>query len=508
MKNKIEFTKKSLHESPLYYFAAAIGLLVTTLCCTLSVHLYRDSANVYSFMARALADNNYQDAFHPSIPSLNVLLSWPLTFAGFSPERALLFISCAFYILTIIQLYYLLKIFLPKNLAGTGALLFAVAPKIIRFYCAALIDSGKTFFLVSALYFAYQLIDGKFRSFKHALILGVMLGGLTLSRSEGIGVAMVIVFLVGCYYLHEALRQKKVPHILPLLTTAATCLLLISSRFFIMYLHCGKFIYDKRITDALSGIIDKFTGKDIAAMPAAEKLPSVSWAHLLSDTVRGSYELYLVFAAIGIVLFVFAAKWSKAARLYPDNKIPEFMKWNNFYFVFLFVVIGNILIFKLPSFAAYRYFLLNIPLLMVFTLAGIHLLWCWCSVRPLTKYLLYAVLLVVMIAQLQNGLANATSGKSRKYFKTGRYLATILDSGNNTGRVWFFDKACIEWYYSGMRRAVPIETRAPEIAEFREFEYILCRKDYDKLEYIEKRNDLKEITLPPASTVKLFKRIK
>ena len=489
--------------------AVSIGIFLTIISSVFSVHLYRDSASVYSFMARALANNNFQDAFDPAIPSLNVLLSWPLTLTGLSPERSLLFISCLFYVLTIVALHYLLKVFLPEKLAGAGAFLFATAPGVIRFSCTSLIDSGKTFFLVSAIYFLYKFIESKFLSFKYAGLLGVMLGGLALVRSEGIGVVAVIAFCLLCYYLYEAVRQKKLPSILPLSTLLAVFSILIFSRMYLMYLNCGKFVFDSRISDGIKGIVHRFTGcGSVAEIVPEAKLPSVAWAEMLKDSIRGSYELYLFFAVIGLVLFILVANWKNSAKLFPDRKIPEFMKWNNFYYVLIAVVAGNFLIFKMPSFVAYRYFLLNIPLLMVFTLSAVYLIWRWCMVRISTRFIFYALLLVMTIIQIGNGLKNVFSKYSRKEYSSGLYLAGRLNAPHNTERVWFIDKAVVEWYYSGMRRAVPMQVVKPDVNTYTGFEYILCKKDCDELQIIEKRKDLKEISLLPSSTVKLFQRIK
>ena len=489
--------------------AVSIGIVLTAVTCIFSVYLYHDSANVYAFMARALVNNEFQDAFHPAIPSLNTLLSWPLTLAGISPERSLLFISCLFYVLTIVSLYCLLKKFLPENLAGTGALLFAAAPGVIRFFCASLIDSGKTFFLVTALYFLYRFAESKFRSFKHAVFLGCMLGGLALARSEGIGMAAIIVLCLGYYYLYEAVQRKKLPPVLPLLTLFAAFAILIFSRMCLLYSVTKKFIFDTRISEGIEGIICKLTGGS-AAVEAVQKgdLPSVTWAHLLKDCFRGSYEPYLVFAVAGFVLFILAAVWKNAAKLFPDRKIPDFMTWNNFYYVFIIAAAGNLLIFKMPSFVAYRYFLLNIPLLMLFTSAGGYLLWRWCAVRLSTKVAFYALLITAVSFQIGSGLKNVFSSRSRNAYNSGLYLASLLNAPRNTGRIWFIGKTGSEWYYSGMRRAVPIETPLPDIGTYTDFEYVLCKKKSEELQVIERRKDLKEIFLPPESTVKLFQRIK
>ena len=104
-------------------------------------------------------------------------------------------------------------------------------------------------------------------------------------------------------------------------------------------------------------------------------------------------------------------------------------------------------------------------------------------------------------------MKNITSKSSRRQLNTGRYLATVLKVEKKTARVWFIDKASIPWYYSGMHRAVQIETPLPDLTLYKDFDYLVCDNEYEQLSTIKKRKDLKEITLPPKSTVKLFKRI-
>ena len=117
----------------------------------------RDTANVYAAMSRALATGMYAEAAHPAIPSLNVLLSRIFTWLGMAPDVAMSAVSCMLYVATIPFVYLLLNRFLPGEPSAFGAVLFACAPKIIRFSCAGLLDSGKVFFM-------------KFNSFKETFV--------------------------------------------------------------------------------------------------------------------------------------------------------------------------------------------------------------------------------------------------------------------------------------------------------------------------------------------------
>ena len=505
--SKLKFWREKLDDPAiLLYLSLVVGILLTIAQAVFSVDLYRDSANVYSFMERALVAGNFHDAIHPAIPSFNVLLAYPLTFLGFRPEQALGTVSCLLYVLSIAFFHYLLKEFLPERAAGVGTMLYAFAPKIIRFFCSAIIDSGKMCFLIGALYFAHRLIDKRFGSRAAALGLGAMLGCLALARSEGIGIAAVIAGCVAVYYLIEFRRSKKCPPLLPVLAAALAFAVLIASRMWLIYIHSGEWIFDSRIAEGINGIIAKFSG---AASTAANAVPvrprKVSLLHLLNQNLRGGYELYLVFAAVGIILFILAAKWKDCARIYPDKKLPPWLKWNSFYLVFIAVILSNIMIFRAADIAAYRYFLLNIPMLMIFTVAGTHWGWSWCA-KYIPSKLLCAGAVVLLFFQVENGAENFYSKSSRRRYDAGLYIGKLLDVKHNTGRVWFRN-ACIEWYYSGMRRAVPVETALPDAATFRGFDYVLWSVDEDDLDKLEARKDLKEIPLPPWCKSKLFQKI-
>ena len=499
--------KKLRSPEGLLYLALAVGIAMTVAQTFFSVDLYRDSANVYAFMARALAEGDFQDAVHPAIPSLNVLLSRPFTLLGLRPEQALGAVSGIFYLLSIVFLYHLLAEFLPGTPAGVGTLLYAFAPKVIRFSYSAIIDSGKLCFLIAALYFAYKLIRCQFRSYAHAFCLGAMLGGLALARSEGIGSAAVIAVCTMVYYAIEIRRRKKLPPVLPMLTAAAAFLVPVLSRMWLIQQHSGRFIFDSRIANGIARLAAKFTSSPVAAaaVAAAPKPLRTSWWHLINQNLRGEYELYLPFTIVGIILIILAAKWKDAAKLYPDKQLPPFVGWNSFYAVFIVIVLTNALTFKLADIAAYRYFLLNIPMLMVFTLIGLHWLWGWFA-KYLPVKLLCVAAAAVFLFQIVNGTENFFKKAGRRQYETGLYIGRLLDAEHNTRRVWFRN-ACVEWYYSGMRRAFPIETPTPDAATFKGFDYVLWADDEDDLEVIAARKDLREIPLPEGCRVRLFQRI-
>ena len=482
---------KKLTEGRTLLFIAVAGSVILSLChLFFSCHMYRDAANVYAYMARALAEGNYMEAFHDRIPHLTVLFSRVFTLAGVSPEKAVSAVSCLFYILTVPFVYLLVKEFLPEKLAGAGALLFAFAPKVIRFSCTSLIDSGKLLFFTAAVYFGYRLIKNHFRT-REAFYFGIALGLLSLVRSEGIGSAASIAASIGIFYIIEAVRMKKVFALPALFTGLFMWIALAASRIVVLGLFCGKWVYDGRMNDAFANILGRPD-----AVPLDTTTEPCSWGHMLSQNLRGAYEPYMIFAVIGIIVIFWTLCWKKHPK-------PEFVRWNSFYWVFFALILVNMMIFKVSGWAAYRYFLLNIPLLMVFTLTGLYWVWLWIP-RKLSQLPVILFAAAVLIAQAVNGIELSFDKKSRREHITGLILKKEF-AGMNP-RVHFWGFAASPWYYSGAARALPVESRLGNLETFADFDYAVChKKDYSNM-ILEKRSDLQEVALPQESTVRLYRK--
>ncbi len=489
----------------LLYIALASGIMCSLCQLIFSVDLYRDSANVYAFMARALAQGNYADAFHENIPHLNVCCSFPFSIMGMAPEKALLLVSCLFYLGATAYLFFLMREFVPEKLAGFGAILFALAPKVIRFFCTALIDSGKCFFLVAALYYGYKLIRSSFRSWGNAVGFGVSLGLLSLARSEAVANAGILGICIGIFSIVEAFRCKRfVPFFTPLLSGVIMMIFLIS-RIVLMGIFCGKWVYDGRIAQGVSKIFPQLSSTVGSA--AADTVPvnvyDSSWSHLVEQNARGCYEVYLLFTVAGLLLLLLVRYKKNAPALFPDKKMPDFIRWNNYYWVFLAVFVSNMLIFKAAKILAYRYFLLNIPVLMVFTLFGVYWAWRYLSGFVSRKFVL-PCLAVIMLLQTVNGLSYCIKKQYRIDYNAGVYLRENLPPG----KALAVGKAAGVWYYSGLEKARPVEAPPVDLATFNDFRYIICPLKDEEIKIFEARTDLQEIKIPIKSSVRVFEKIR
>lgn len=488
-------TVKIISDKGLVRLACVLGFIILIAHICFPYNLYRDCAGYYAYMTRAFAAGNFQEAFHPSIPPLNVFLAGMLTWIGFDPVRALILVSGLFYLATIPVLFLLLRRFAPAVVAGWGALLFACAPKIIRISGSGILDSAKIFFLTAAVYLIYRLFRSSSRK-TTAILLGLSLGGLSLARSEGIANAALLFgcLLIGLWCHRKQFFWKGVMGCGGL-TLLFWCLPLLPR---VWYNHelCGRWVFDKRLADGVARLFFSASGQ-----PSPVRAHSVSLLELLNQNFRGGYEFYMAAAVIGLLLSIFSRK---RPAVWPEGKVPEFINWRNAFLLLLAVVAGNAAFHYAAALAAYRYFLLNIPLLMIFTLIACYWGWSWAS-RWIPSWVLKSFVVLILLLQIGDGVKNLVSPAGMQEYRTGLWLRErVAPMFSTSPRVWFYHQSPV-WYWSGLERAVPIETPRPSVRDYTDFDLVIWGKDEDDLEVLSAREDLYEIELPPESPVRLFR---
>ena len=145
MNRMLSFLKKH----PLWISYAA-GIVIAIIFLAGNTHeIYRDQAAYYAPMAEAFAHGDWAEAFPPDIPILTSMLAGLLVYCGLSSLTALMAVGAAFHIATLYPLNRLLCLVLSERMAALGCFLFIISPKVIRFNCMGLPDSGRTFFLVA-----------------------------------------------------------------------------------------------------------------------------------------------------------------------------------------------------------------------------------------------------------------------------------------------------------------------------------------------------------------------
>ncbi len=174
--------------------AALVGLALLVCLPSLIWNAYpsKDTAFFYSRMIREIAAGNFQGGYYPLIPPLFSTVGGALAAAtGLSGFAAARLTSALFFAATVLPLYALMRRFFPRRPAWIACLLYVGSPLLVRYAGSGLLDTGKTFFLVLAVWLAMAFADRP--GYRLAVAFGFACGGLTLIKGEGLPIVVAIV---------------------------------------------------------------------------------------------------------------------------------------------------------------------------------------------------------------------------------------------------------------------------------------------------------------------------
>ena len=477
--------------------AALLTGVFCTLCTVLFLSdIYRDTAHVYAVYAREIGRGNWYGGIATQVPMLNIALAGLLARCGLEAVKALSLVGGLFYLATCFPLRKLLERYVSPLMAAWGCVLFATAPKMVRFACAPLIDSASIFLVTAGVLFFLRLSEKP--TVKDGVLLGLSAGLLAAARGEGFIISAALFWGVP---LFAGLFKKPVSwrKLAGCWLLALVCMLAAVSPFCAMnYSKSGYFVTDARVI----GYAKNF-GKALGFIPveSAEAKSKIftssangnhSWSakfgHLFSCLMRGGYELYVVLAAVGAVVMI------RRKELKSDYLV--ILGITLLYFaVFLFTV------------SATRYYLFVVPFYMVFTITGAKLVYeLSCRYIP-GKYLplLGVCAGVILLAQTGDGLKRAFSGKGKDAQAVGRWIKQ-WGRDNIEGREFliYAPGATEAAYWSGAKHTAGYEEEWCDPAEFAGFDLaVVHRKESFGLE---KRKDLVRIAgTPYAKDYWIFK---
>lgn len=448
-------------------FVIGIALSIISIFCITG---HSNDAGLYIAMAHAFSIGDWNKAFLDNIPPLVPVISGIITKLGISPWHSAMIVGCVFCVLTIFPLYGLLCFFMDKKYAAWGALFYMLAPKMIRFGLSPLLEGSRMFLFILPVYFIFSFANDK-KLYK-LILLGISLALLGLVRGEGITSMPFI--LLGLILLcmkkdkYEFSFKAATKLIWYCFFTIVVMLAVLSPRLYQNHLNTGYPALDKRQIDHIKGYypnlfpkndfkpqsvqsiplngssvvvplaevkklsfadqkskLEHFPNNDLksqniqpislndssVAVPIAEakKLSFADQYPRLDfffkywkDFSRGSYELYLILSAIGIIFLIYRRNWKLEHGL------------------MILFVFGNGILFYFVN-TAYRYYLVNIMLLMPFTLAGYKEV-----LNKTKKFRVYkiaiGIVLLISIGQIFNGMDN-TIDKSKFYtMQAGEWL--------------------------------------------------------------------------------------
>lgn len=439
--------------SPLKVLFLSVVLGVGFVACHLafSYGIYDDVATCYAPMAQAAAKGNLGGGPFLWLPPLQPLLAGILCFFGVAAATAVMAVSGFFYVAAVGPLYGFLRFFMPGREAAWGCLLYILAPKVMRFGCAGLLEPGRNFFAIAAV--GLLLWEWRNRSWWRPALLGLSLGCLAMTRSEGIAFAPPMLFLL-CLPTFF-----KKPSYQELAKMAGTALLAV---FVLCAVLLPRMIQVRAATGYLSPDVRmlKFfvAGQSIpnehplqiteieTAKPAVQAPPPVSPAPVvvqappppatalppktaervwkerglalankckvavsnasskqLVDFLRGSYEVYLALGLIGVVSLCWSGRWRR------EHFIP-----------LLFAAMSSLSF--LMAVSAYRYYTVNLLLFMPFTMEGFVCVAKWIWEFRAGRALLPVALAAVAVCQAVNGMEKVRAKAGREDYALGVWL--------------------------------------------------------------------------------------
>ena len=482
-------------KNPQYVFMLALAVAgLCTICYTLFLtDIYRDTAHVYAVFARAIGDGDFFEGIATQVPMLNITLAGLLSYCGLEAVKALSLVAGLFYLATCFPLRKLLERYLSPLAAAWGCVLYACAPKMIRFACAPLLESSRIFFLTAAV--LYFLRCSEKPNLKNAMLFGISAGLLSVSRVEGIFVAAA---MLGGYLLFLLIFRKNVVWkkqlVIPL--AAIICAVAVVSPFCAMnYSKSGYFITDARLAYYLkltpttpTKPVAQQTDKKTVSNYTSDDSPKQGLDHDISSLVRGSYEVYLALALLGAVLII------------------KRRQWKNDYWLLIALTAIQCAMYII-TISAYRYYLFMIPLFMMFTITGAGVLReLAVQCLPYKAQMLCIVACIALAAgQIANGVSRAFSSKGKDFQAAGKWIKEYGKKHFPERKLVIFAPQMTETaYWSGAVHTDGYEKPLHDPATFQDFDLAVVHRK--KSFGMEKRSDLEHIPdTPHSKNIWIFK---
>lgn len=481
---------KDFCTSPGKVFAAAVGIAIFSSLCYILFFgdIHRDTAYVYAYFAREIGNGNFYDGIVEKVPMLNISLGGLLAWCGMDAVKALALVAGFFYVAACFPLRRFLERYLSPLAAAWGCLLYAAAPKLIRFSCVPLLESSRIFFIISAVLFFFRTIENP--KIKNALLFGASAGLLAVSRGEALLATIALLAGYPLYLLIFRRPERWKPHFAMWACAIGTAFI-ISSPFWVMnYVKAGYFVPDMRVVQYYTAIKTTLSqsADSNSTVPFGQSLMTPeegngSWSEKAHTTftglLRGGYELYWLLAAIG------------AAVLFRKKQL------NADYLVLLGISILQILTYFIIV-SSYRYYLFLIPLFMMFTITGVQSILEFARRRLPEKFHAVAALplALILVVQVADGVKKAFSQKEKYYREVGEWIETYRQTHFPERRLRIFAPSIAEVaYWSGAKHTDEYGKLQHDPATFCDFDLAAVHSADPK--GLEKRADLELITAAP-----------
>lgn len=517
MERLTAFFEKILSPSVLLWFSFAVTVVSTALSMIFLEDIYRDVGNVYATCTRLFSEGHFSEALNPALPIISIFIAGAVSWlTNLDPLDSLLLTGGLFYAALIPPLYILLKRFLSPRLAAWGVLLTVLAPKLLRISISGMPEPARNFFLVLLLCFVFSFFDRQ-KWYKTVLIAFAM-AGLTLSRSEGFLLSIMVSFVIFCFtlWIHwkEDWKNKFQRSFLYTSLIIIFFLLFLMPRIYQNYQITGYPTPDARLNRYIYEYITSSKPlrdlSDNRNVYAQVVIPRVSrersffkqFGLVVQQSIRGGYEVYMVFAGIGVLVLLLTRRIRRSlfCDWSPDTSFA--IHKLEYLFILLIYLFHNLIYFKLNI--SYRYYVFLIPLLMPLTMTGIY--FCW---RLLVLFRLQILAIVgvflLLVLQFLNGVAILRE-QNFNHKKAGEWIRDHFKKGKNL-RVLNYQSYVVYWIDGKIANAFyeGPETR-PESAS--EFDIAIMEADDERLlKIFRSRKDVEEVPSPYRNTVVIFRKL-
>ncbi len=470
-----------------FLFSLGIGILFSLIALIFPQEIYADVANVYAYYAREIGWGNFAEGWVGRVPMLNILLAGGLAFCGMEAFQACILVSSAFFLLTLPLLRRYLEYFLTPLQAAWGCFLFVTAPKMIRYSISGMLESCRYFFLTVTLLYFFRLAE-KLR-LRDAVIFGLALGALSVSRGEAIFLVPLLLGLFPFYvwFLSGEKFWKNTGRKITMLAAAVVIAIIVMLPFcFINLKYNGCFATDVRLVEFVPGMA-KSTVPAVSAAPVKSVPFMKNSVHALSEFFRGGYEPYVALAFLGMILLLKRKQWNWQYSLLTV-------------ICFLHIVIY----FKINS--SYRYHLYVIPLFMPFIITGAA--YCiafyrqWKFRKMWMDMFLGILLFSIVIFQGINGLERFLHRENWKENAVA-FLKEYNQKKFPGKRMRLADAGCVDLvYHSGAFRVCNYKRLNMDLQTIDDFDLLIVSRR--KLKTL-KRTDLIPVAHPLGEEFYLFR---
>lgn len=492
---------------------------------------YNDVACRYLPMVKAFTKFQWDVALNINnsviIPAIGGIIA---LITGLSPFHSIILSSSIFYILAIFPLYFFLRFFFKDNYNAIllGCLLYVTAPKIIRWGCTGLLDQGRNFFLITSITILLSYFQNSNKRTLKAALLGASLAGLCLVRGEGIGYIPIFLVLSIVFHIREEKKYSLkliIKFIKPLSICTFVLLLLLTPRLMQVYKATGIISLDGRLSYLLNiqnnneqstaynpdtltsvapvsmqtnAISSNIKNSNIGRLSIFDKITNPGWIKNFFQSISsGSYEIYLVLVVIGLMVIV-------ARHSFKFEMIAP-----------LAIVLYSIPLLFVTA-VSQRYFSGNILLLMPFTLTGLLFLY-ELTVKYKIKKIAIIVFIIVLVAQIHNGLNQAYSRNDAYYRLTGQWIVAHKNEFIADGAPLVLLSDMPQFYYWADVDGIDLGNlfgdnvmlpRKDEIEAFKVSAIVVRNRNKDALNALKQCNYLKEIQQPNQDKVGVFVPVK